>query len=64
MLLAPSRWPRRVSPPPVLLVSEPIVPMEPGPRPTFDYGRLLLVFLLFKLMFLSGATKILSGDPT
>jgi lipase maturation factor 1 len=26
--------------------------------------RLLLVFLLFKLMFLSGVTKLLSGDPT
>ena len=26
--------------------------------------RWLLVFLLFKLMFLSGATKLLSGDPT
>ena len=29
-----------------------------------DLARLLLVFLLFKLMFLSGATKLLSGDPT
>jgi hypothetical protein len=27
-------------------------------------ARYLLVFLLFKLMFLSGATKLLSGDPT
>ena len=27
-------------------------------------ARLPLVFLLFKLMFLSGATKLLSGDPT
>ena len=27
-------------------------------------ARLLIVFLLFKLMFLSGATKLLSGDPT
>jgi hypothetical protein len=27
-------------------------------------ARFLLVFLLFKLMFLSGATKLLSGDPT
>jgi hypothetical protein len=29
-----------------------------------DLARFLLVFLLFKLMFLSGATKLLSGDPT
>jgi hypothetical protein len=29
-----------------------------------ELARLLLVFLLFKLMFLSGATKLLSGDPT
>jgi hypothetical protein len=34
---------------------------EPGPSPAV---RWLLVFLLFKLMFLSGATKLLSGDPT
>ena len=27
-------------------------------------ARVLLVLLLFKLMFLSGATKLLSGDPT
>ena len=27
-------------------------------------ARILLMFLLFKLMFLSGATKLLSGDPT
>ncbi len=33
-------------------------------RPPPELARLLLVFLLFKLMFLSGATKILSGDPT
>jgi uncharacterized membrane protein YphA (DoxX/SURF4 family) len=32
-------------------------------RPS-ELARLLLVFLLFKLMFLSGATKLLSGDPT
>ena len=32
-------------------------------RPS-EPARLLLVFLLFKLMFLSGATKLLSGDPT
>src|SRR5262249_39939427 len=32
---------------------------EPSPGP-----RWLFVFLLFKLMFLSGATKLLSGDPT
>ena len=29
-----------------------------------ELARLLLVLLLFKLMFLSGATKLLSGDPT
>ena len=34
---------------------------EPAPSPA---ARWLLVFLLFKLMFLSGATKLLSGDPT
>ncbi|HET7598889.1 MAG TPA: lipase maturation factor family protein [Gemmatimonadales bacterium] len=33
------------------------------PAPS-EVGRLLLVFLLFKLMFLSGVTKLLSGDPT
>ena len=33
----------------------------PPPSPLV---RWLLVFLLFKLMFLSGATKLLSGDPT
>ena len=33
----------------------------PAPSPLI---RWLLVFLLFKLMFLSGATKLLSGDPT
>jgi hypothetical protein len=33
----------------------------PPPSPLI---RWLLVFLLFKLMFLSGATKLLSGDPT
>ncbi|HEY7505134.1 MAG TPA: lipase maturation factor family protein [Gemmatimonadales bacterium] len=32
-------------------------------RPS-ELARLLLVLLLFKLMFLSGATKLLSGDPT
>ena len=32
--------------------------------PPADVIRWLLVFLLFKLMFLSGATKLLSGDPT
>ena len=34
---------------------------EPEPSPAV---RWLLVLLLFKLMFLSGATKLLSGDPT
>jgi hypothetical protein len=33
-------------------------------RAPSDLARLLIVFLLFKLMFLSGATKLLSGDPT
>jgi lipase maturation factor 1 len=32
-------------------------------RPS-ELARLLMVLLLFKLMFLSGATKLLSGDPT
>ena len=64
VLWAPPRWPRRVAPPPVLLVSEPLGPPDSGRRPAFDGGRFLLVFLLFKLMFLSGATKLLSGDPT
>ena len=35
-----------------------------GATPPSGPIRLLLVFLLFKLMFLSGATKLLSGDPT
>ena len=35
-----------------------------GERGPPELARLLLVFLLFKLMFLSGATKLLSGDPT
>ena len=35
-----------------------------GERQPPELARLLLVFLLFKLMFLSGATKLLSGDPT
>lgn len=34
---------------------------EPIPSPL---ARWLLVFLLFKLIFLSGITKLLSGDPT
>ncbi len=34
---------------------------EPPPSPAV---RWLLVFLLFKLVFLSGATKLSSGDPT
>src|SRR5712691_454625 len=34
---------------------------EPAPPVV---ARWLLVFLLFKLMFLSGLTKLLSGDPT
>ena len=38
----------------------------PGGRqpPATTVARWLLVFLLFKLMFLSGLTKLLSGDPT
>jgi lipase maturation factor 1 len=35
-----------------------------GERWPPELARVLLVFLLFKLMFLSGATKLLSGDPT
>jgi hypothetical protein len=35
-----------------------------GEREAPELARFLLVFLLFKLMFLSGATKLLSGDPT
>jgi lipase maturation factor 1 len=35
-----------------------------GERHPPGLARLLMVFLLFKLMFLSGATKLLSGDPT
>jgi hypothetical protein len=34
------------------------------PPPAFPWTRWLLWFLAFKLMFLSGATKLLSGDPT
>jgi hypothetical protein len=33
-------------------------------QPPSELARFLLVFLLFKLMFLSGITKLLSGDPT
>jgi hypothetical protein len=33
-------------------------------RKPSNLARWLLVFLLFKLMFLSGVTKLLSGDPT
>ena len=64
-LWAPRVFPRRIAPPPVLLVPEPDDPPDRwGDAPAFDPARLLLVFLLFKLMFLSGATKLLSGDPT
>jgi hypothetical protein len=35
-----------------------------GETPPSSVVRWLLVFLLFKLMLLSGATKLLSGDPT
>lgn len=35
-----------------------------GETPPSTWVRWLLVFLLFKLMFLSGLTKLLSGDPT
>ena len=64
-LWAPRVLPRRAPPAPILLF-----PQSPDPAdawddaPAFDPARLLLVFLLFKLMFLSGATKLLSGDPT
>ena len=34
-----------------------------GEQESSPLPRWLLVFLLFKLMFLSGATKLLSGDP-
>jgi hypothetical protein len=39
------------------------LPRGRGP-PASTVARWLLVFLLFKLMFLSGLTKLLSGDPT
>jgi lipase maturation factor 1 len=61
VLWAPRTFPRRPSPP-VLLVHE--LPDPDANAPAFDPARLLLIFLLFKLMFLSGATKLLSGDPT
>ena len=64
ILWAPRRFVRRVSDPPILLVSEPLGDPASASRPAFDDARFLLVFLLFKLMFLSGITKILSGDPT
>ncbi|HEY7479523.1 MAG TPA: lipase maturation factor family protein [Gemmatimonadales bacterium] len=35
-----------------------------GEREPSELARFLLVFLLFKLIFLSGATKLVSGDPT
>jgi lipase maturation factor 1 len=62
VLWAPHTFPRRPSPAPVLLVHD--LPDPADHAPAFDPARLLLVFLLFKLMFLSGATKLLSGDPT
>ena len=39
------------------------LPRRAEPRPS-ELGRWVLVFLLFKLMFLSGITKLVSGDPT
>jgi len=39
------------------------LPRRSEPEPSAA-ARWLLVFLVFKLMFLSGATKLLSGDPT
>ena len=64
ILWAPRRFVRRVSDPPILLVTEPPGAAASASRPAFDDARFLLVFLLFKLMFLSGVTKVLSGDPT
>jgi hypothetical protein len=65
ILWAPRRFPPRVSDPPPVLASElSALPATPDRRTRFDPARFLLVFLLFKLMFLSGATKLLSGDPT
>jgi len=64
-LWAPRVFPRRAPPAPVLLFPQPSDPADAwDDAPAFDPARLLLVFLLFKLMFLSGATKLLSGDPT
>jgi hypothetical protein len=39
------------------------LPRRTEPRPS-ELARWVLVFLLFKLMFLSGITKLVSGDPT
>jgi hypothetical protein len=65
ILWAPRRFGRRSSEPSIPLVFGPVGPLGvPARKPPIDLGRLLLVFLLFKLMFLSGVTKILSGDPT
>ena len=64
ILWAPRMLPHRASAPVPLVhgVPQPSAPWDEAPA--FDPARFLLVFLLFKLMFLSGATKLLSGDPT
>ena len=41
-----------------------LVPRPATARPPPGWGVFLQRFLLFKLMFLSGVTKLLSGDPT
>jgi lipase maturation factor 1 len=65
MLWAPRVFPRRASEPSIPLISEPFGPPASSVESQApDPMRFLLVFLLFKLVFLSGATKLLSGDPT
>lgn len=65
ILWAPWRFVRPVSAPSIPLVFGPAGPRDSAVvRPPLDLARFLLVFLLFKLMLLSGVTKILSGDPT
>jgi hypothetical protein len=65
ILWAPWQSVRPVSAPSIPLVFGPAGPRHTAAgKPAVDLARFLLVFLLFKLMFLSGITKILSGDPT